>query len=166
MKQPGSPDLKDLQQFLCSVEIGARLIGIDHNVWGRPETPYNRATDLIALRMVTILVRPFYGYVTRYFRKADLVLGVPVYKDESMRNFAKYFTTLFTSAILCGSINALYFIFSMVARLGAVLAFNIAFALYLLFFAKGRPIRPCNHPSIGLANLAMTSMNTLCAMDR
>jgi hypothetical protein len=25
--------------------------------------------------------------------------------------------------------------------------------------------RPCNHPSIGLANLAMTSMNTLYAMD-
>lgn len=150
MKRPGTPDLKDLQKFLASPDIGASLIGIDSNVWGRPENPYDRAVDLVAVhtreigdpfsRMVMTMVHPFYNYIGKHFRKADPVLGVPVYKDESMRNFARYFSTLFASAILVGSINALYFIHSMVAKLGAISAFNMAFALCLLFFAKGKPI--------------------------
>lgn len=150
MNTPGTPDLKDLQKFLVSAGIGARLTGSDRNVWGRPDAENDRAIDLVTLRsreigdpfsrMVMTLVHPFYKYIGKYFRKEDPVLGVFVYKDDSMREFARYFTTLFASAIMVGSINALYYIHSMVARLGAVSAFNMAFALCLLFFAKGKPI--------------------------
>ncbi|QDS68516.1 hypothetical protein FKW77_010883 [Venturia effusa] len=92
METPGASDLKAIHKYLSSPALGAQLLGIDRNVWGRLDDPHNRATDLVALqireigdpfsRMVMKLVHPFYNYIGKHYRKADPVLGVPVFKDE------------------------------------------------------------------------------------
>lgn len=130
--------------------MGAPLIGVDSRVWGDKDIPQNRDPDLVAVRtrliedpfsrMVVRLVHPFYPIIRKQFKSKSSSPGIQTCEDERLRRFARYITTLLASAILVGSINALYFISSMVARLGAVSAFNILFAFCLLIFAKGKPI--------------------------
>lgn len=150
MEKPAQPDMKRLQEFLQSTKMEDLLIGNDRNVWGSIGEPDNRAPDLVALRTRQVddpfsrftmrLFSSFFRHFGRYFTKVDPVLGVRIYKDETTRNFARYLKTLFAFAILVGSINILYFISSTVGRLIAIFAFNILFALCLLFFAKGTPM--------------------------
>jgi general stress protein CsbA len=130
------------------------LHGMDSDVWGHNDDKSARkhhAPDLTAVRtrqiedpftklVMTTLIKPFFNHIGRHFKKVSPMLGVAAYADESMRNFTRFVATFLASTMLLASINALYFISSMVVRLGAISAFNIVFALCLMVFAKARPI--------------------------
>lgn len=92
---------------------------------------------------MTGLVRPFFPIVGYRFMKKDPALDFFAdgeCKDETAREAGRAITTFLASGMLVGSINALCFILSMMARIGAIWAFAIVFALCLLLFAKGKPI--------------------------
>lgn len=159
LENPDPSDLENLQNYLNNdtmrTHLGAALYGADSKVWGYSNNKATRRchdTDLTAVRtrkmedvdlftrlVMTKLIQPFSYYIGRHFKKADPIRGL-YYEDESMRNFARCVTTFLATVILLASINALYFISSMVVRLGAISAFTIVFALCLLLFAKSRPI--------------------------
>jgi hypothetical protein len=155
MYKPSTSDLSDLQAYIDGPNMGLRpFLGVEASVWGNLNNPKDGARDLAALRtrqmddpftelVMTKLVRPFFRIVGHRFMKKDPVLGVYAdgeCKDETTREVGRVVTTFLASAMLVGSINALYFITSMVARMGVIWAFNIIFALCLLIFAKGKPI--------------------------
>ncbi|TID16886.1 putative copper-transporting ATPase [Venturia nashicola] len=148
MDDPTNSDLNNLQEWL---ERKKRpLHGQEAGIWGTATEPTDRAPDLTALRtrqmedpftqlVLTTLVHPFFR-IFGYRRSKHPVLGEYAYADESMRNFARFVATFFASIILIASINVLWYIPTMVGRLGAISAFNIIFSLSLMIFAKGEPI--------------------------
>jgi hypothetical protein len=156
LENPAPSDLEDLQNYLndpaMRTQSGAALYGADCNIWGQNDDKAARRchdTDLTAVRtrqmedpltrlVMTKLIKPFFYYIGRHIKKPDPIRGF-YYTDESMRNFARCVTTFLASIILLASINALYFISSMVVRLGAISAFTIVFATCLLLFAKTSP---------------------------
>jgi hypothetical protein len=151
MEDPEPTDLRELQNYLDDSEMRRPFTGVDARVWGTMRERKNRAPDLTTLRqrqientfskvVVTTLIQPLFRCLPHRFQKKDPVFGEYGYKNDTLLQFTRAVVTLFASIILLVSINALYFIKSMMARLGAVSAFNIVFALCLLIFAKAKPI--------------------------
>jgi len=151
MPSPNNSDLSAVQAYLYGSEMRLPFRGIDKDIYGSLVKPKDHAPDLIALRsrqsedpfsrlISNTLIHPFFRCIGYKFKKKDPVLGEYAYNDEHMLQFARFVGTFINSVVLIASINALYFISSMTARLGAISGFNIVFALCLLIFAKARPI--------------------------
>lgn len=157
--RPSKSDLKDLQAYLEGPRLGTLtrpFEGLESSVWGELGNQKECARDLAALRIrrmddpftemvMTKLVRPFFRVLGHRFMKKDPSLELYAdgeVKDETAREFARAITTFLACIVLVGSITALSFIpkRALLAKIGAIWAFSIVFALCLLIFAKGKPI--------------------------
>jgi hypothetical protein len=147
LPDPDAADLKHLQLFLGSKNMGLCLCGVDYKTWGSKDSPQDHAPDLASLRarqhedlvsgwIRAHAVQPFSRYIGHRFKDVDPVLGFHAYKDSKIFYFSQLLRTIIASSLLISSITILNLISSMGSRLGAIAAFTILFSFTLTVFAK------------------------------
>jgi hypothetical protein len=141
-------DLEFLRRWFKDKNMGnLPLIGQDSTLW---ETSH--ANDLIALRArraedplgTLFLSRVFLWWHRcighRIKKPADEEARYFEYEDKYVLRVANIFGSIVSSALLVGSIMALYFVHNMLIRLGIVAAFTQVFSLVLILATSARKI--------------------------
>jgi hypothetical protein len=123
------------------------LIGQDSTLWEDSQT-----SELIALRArraedplgTLFLSRVFLWWHNcighRIKKPADEEARYFEYEDEHVLRVANVIGSIISSALLVGSIMALYFVDNMIVRLGIVAAFTQVFSLVLILATSARKI--------------------------
>ncbi|KAF2186251.1 hypothetical protein K469DRAFT_706921 [Zopfia rhizophila CBS 207.26] len=137
LQEPDKWDLNYMQRFLATKEMGSlALIGDDATTWGSITNPNGFSPDLIALRprqnedafskwvAENAVVNLFRCGCAR-FKKASRVHGAVGFEDSTIFRITSWITSIAASLIPIGSIVVLYYVNSMLARLGIIAAFNL-----------------------------------------
>jgi hypothetical protein len=145
---PNSCDLEFLRRWFKDKNMGnLPLIGRDSTLWETSEPP-----DLIALRArraedplgTFFLSRVFLWWHNcighRIKKPADEESQYFEYEDKYILRVANIFGSIISSALLVGSIMALYFVKNMLIRLGIVAAFTQVFSVVLILATSARKI--------------------------
>jgi hypothetical protein len=145
---PNSCDLEFLRRWFKDKNMGnLPLIGQDSTLWETSEP-----ADLIALQArraedplgTLFLSRVFVWWHHcighRIKKPADEEAQYFEYEDKYVLRVANIFGSIISSALLVGSIIALYFVENMLIRLGIVAAFTQVFSLVLILATSARKI--------------------------
>lgn len=146
--EPSIQDLKILRQWFLDTKEGNRpLLGKDKDLWEESShkslialKPRKGPDPLTAffLHRVWNWWHHFIGH--RFIKQSDLEAQFIEYSDNSLERLANILGAVISSAILVGSIVALYFINSTAIRLVAIAAFTLIFSLVLVLVAGARKV--------------------------
>ena len=145
---PNTCDVEFLQRWFKDEKMGDfPLIGLDSTLW---ET--SRPCDLIALKArraedplgSLFLSKVFLWWHNcighRIKKPLDEEAQYFEYTDESMLRVANVLGSIISSALLVGSIMALYFVDNMLARLGIIAALTQVFSLVLILVTSAKKV--------------------------
>ncbi|KAI9666325.1 MAG: hypothetical protein M1821_004260 [Bathelium mastoideum] len=150
LPEPGSSDLKEIQNFLATREMGPlALFGHDSTVWGSDSDLRDYSPDLVALvrrRSEDIFSKWFTEKaIVQFFRcglhrlgKPKAVHGLPSLHDSTLFGVTYLITSVIASLLPIASISILYVVQSMRARLVIIAAFNLVVALSLTAFTTAK----------------------------
>ncbi|KAL9094640.1 MAG: hypothetical protein Q9165_003200 [Trypethelium subeluteriae] len=150
LSEPGNYDLKDIQNFLASSDMGPlALIGADKTIWGSVSNRKDHSPDLMALlprhnqdifsKWITEkAVVQFFKCGLHRLGKTNAIPGLPSFNDGSLLGFTYFITSVVASLLPIASISILYFVRSMQARLAIIAIFNLIVALSLTAFTTAK----------------------------
>ncbi|KAF2192335.1 hypothetical protein K469DRAFT_730925 [Zopfia rhizophila CBS 207.26] len=140
LEEPDRWDLKDIQHFLGSKDMGpVKFIGADARVWGSVCQPHSHAADIVTLRprekadsfsrwviesTVMALFRLNRLQCAR-FKKPSPIHGMIGFKDNFLYRVPFWIASIIASLVPIASIIVLYSVHSVPARLGVIVAFNL-----------------------------------------
>lgn len=152
LPEPSKWDLKDIQHFLATKDMGPlALIGDDASVWGSALNPKSHCPDLVALRgrhsedsfskWVTekVILKLFLCGCARW-KKISRRYGAVGYHDSALLRVTFWITSMLASLLPIASITVLYLAHSMAARLGIIAAFSLMLSLCLIAFTTAKTI--------------------------
>ena len=150
LPEPSKWDLKDIQHFLATKDMGPlALIGDDASVWGSALNPKSHCPDLVALRgrhsedsfskWVTekVILKLFFCGCARW-KKISRRYGAVGYHDSALLRVTFWIISILASLLPIASITVLYLVHSMAARLGIIAAFNLILSLCLTEFTTAK----------------------------
>lgn len=144
---PSDYDLRWLQRFLWSQDMGDGITGVDRNIWGYHGRSDEHAPDLVSLlsqrnedffskwmteHVVTRLLQLDKG------READKKRGVVSYESDKVLRWTFAFSTAVASVLPVLSIAILYAVRSQKVRLALIAIFNVALAFAISLLASPR----------------------------
>ncbi|KKY26963.1 hypothetical protein UCDDS831_g01011 [Diplodia seriata] len=150
MEPPGKYDLKYVQNFLASGDMGPwALVGLDAEVWGTIKKPKAYEPDIIALLprkkedmfsnlVTTDGMSKWFKWGLDRFRRPSPVHGLVAYEESTLLRLTYLFSTALASLLPIASIVILYFVHSMKARLGIIALFNVLTSCCLAFFTTAK----------------------------
>lgn len=150
MAEPGSGDLKNIQNFLATREMGPlALTGEDAAIWGSTLNPEEHSSDLIALLhrhnedifskwFTEKAIIQFFKLGLHRWGKPRAIHGLPSFHESTLLGITYLITSVVASLLPIASISILYYVRSMEARLAIIATFNLVVALSLTAFTTAK----------------------------
>ncbi|KAI0901642.1 hypothetical protein F4806DRAFT_443956 [Annulohypoxylon nitens] len=148
-KKPKDRDIKELRQWLIRPSMGGNfLVGIEADVWKdeyaedfiSPTSEEIDSFDSFLTGPVLDAYHWLYGHKKKNLKPQDFGQNLRLYDDQKITRFADMLSVVLSSLLPTVMILALYFIQSMLWRIGAVIIFTAIFAVALTVFTNARKI--------------------------
>ncbi|KAI1358376.1 hypothetical protein F5Y08DRAFT_333163 [Xylaria arbuscula] len=149
--QPTSHDLDGLRQWI-TLEGGNFLDGVEENTWNipgvaeycTPRSAMNQSEDRLEKLLNGKLLNAYTAVIGRRTKEGDedKLLGqkIRIYNEKKIARVGDAIVAIFSAALPTVAILVLYFVKSMLNRIGLVVVFTSVFAAALAIFTNAKRI--------------------------